>query len=484
MHASILVVDDEADICDLVCDILEDEGYSTSKAKNSTQAFERMAEAIPTAMVLDIWLKDSELDGLGILEAAHRKYPHMPIIMISGHGNIDTAINSLRMGAYDYIEKPFKPDRLLHTLDKAIENVKLRQENDELRLRTQSPNIMIGESAVIVNLKQQIDKVAPTNSRVFITGPGGAGKEVVARMIHQRSSRGNKPFVCLNAATLGTDMADIELFGTEESEDLNAPPRKVGVFEQATGGTLYIDEICDIPLEVQAKFVRFLQDGTFTRVGGSKKQKSDVRVVVSSSRNVQQHIEDGKLREDLFYRLHVVPLTMPSLNERREDIPMLCDYFLAQAAEASNQPKRQLSEDAVAALQAYSWPGNVRQLRNVIEWVLIMANAEENQPISSDMLPKDVFSSGTDSGAEMDRNILSMKLREAREVFEKHYLTSQINRFSGNISRTANFIGMERSALHRKLKLLSVPTRGDEKMADNDEDEDTTIISLEQRKIG
>ena len=457
MSIDILVVDDEADIRELVSDILKDEGYGARTAKNSIEAFEAIAGKIPDAMILDIWLKDSELDGLGILETVKRKYPFVPVIMISGHGNIETAINSLKMGAYDYIEKPFKQDRLVHTMRRALETTLLKRENEELRVRTSTLNLLIGDSPAMAQLRQAIDRVAPTGSRVFITGQPGSGKEMIARAIHNKSPRKGNPFVVLHAGSLMTDMVDHELFGTEESDDLNAPPRKVGAFEQANGGTLFIDEITDIPMSSQGKFVRFLQDKTFERVGGKKRIGADVRVIGATTRDVAEEITAGRLREDLYYRLNVVPVRAPSLRERREDIPLISACLLAHAAEVAKLPVRNLSEDAIAAMQAYEWPGNIRQLRNVIEWLLIMCPGESNELIGSDMLPREIFSSTPAvMTPEVNTDIMSMQLREAREVFERQYLLAQINRFGGNISRTASFIGMERSALHRKLKSLNV----------------------------
>jgi len=468
MPLNILVVDDEADIRELISDILKDEGYEARHAKNSITAFEALSEKIPSAIILDIWLKDSELDGLGILETVRRKYPDVPVIMISGHGNIETAVKSLRMGAYDYIEKPFKQDKLIHVLKRAIEVARLKTENDELKRGSPSMsnvNLLLGDSTAVAQLRQSIDRVAPTGSRVFITGPAGSGKETIARIIHEKSKRASGPFVALNAASLSSDMVDHELFGTEESDDLNAPPRKVGTFEKAHGGTLFIDEITDIPLQTQGKFVRFLQDKSFERVSGTKRVEVDVRVVAATHKDVQSEIEAGNLREDLFYRLNVVPLRSPSLSERREDIPMLCDYFMLQAAEALKLPSRKLSDDAMAALQAYDWPGNIRQLRNMVEWLLIMCPSDPEEQVSSNMLPKEVFSNLPSVATDINTDIMSMKLREAREVFEKQYLMSQINRFGGNISRTASFIGMERSALHRKLKSLEVNSEESEKIS-------------------
>ncbi len=457
MLQNILVVDDEADIRGLVADILKDEGYETSLAKNSSEAFKKISEKVPSAVILDIWLKDSDLDGLGILETISRKYPDIPVIMISGHGNIETAVKSLRMGAYDYIEKPFKQDRIVHTIARAIESKQLQKENNELKMQTGSIDLLVGNSPVIAQLKQSIERVAPTGSRVFITGPSGAGKEIMARIIHEKSTKNSGPFIALNASGLSPETVDQELFGTEDNMDINSSPRMIGIFERANGGTLFIDEVTDIPRAAQGKFVRFLQDNSFERVGGNRRIIADVRVIAATSKNVKEEIASGKLREDLFYRLNVVPITAPALRERREDIPQICNNFLNHVAKVKGVPVRKLSDDAIAALQAYEWPGNVRQLRNMIEWLMIMNSGDKTVPINSEMLPHEVFSSTPAMMTpEINTEIMSMPLRKAREVFERQYLMSQINRFGGNISRTATFVGMERSALHRKLKSLEV----------------------------
>lgn len=457
MLQDILVIDDEADIRDLISDILGDEGYNVRTAKNSTTAFEALAEKMPSALVLDIWLKDSELDGLGILETARKKYPDIPVIMISGHGNMETAVSSLKMGAYDYIEKPFNQDRLTHTLKCALETSKLRTENSELKVGIESLNILAGSSTNVVQLRQAIDKVSPTGSRVFITGSASSGKEAIARVIHEKSHRRTSPFVALNVASLPLERIEHELFGTQDFSDLKSVPRKIGVLERANGGTLFIDEIINIPMSIQGKLVRFLQDKSFERIGSIERFEADVRVIAASYKNIQQEIDDGNFREDLYYRLNVVPLKAPSLKDRREDIPILCDYFMVHISETLKLQKRKFSDDALAAMQAYDWPGNVSQLKNVIEWALVMSSEGDFDEIPSGKLPKEIFSSNPAVVApESSTDIMSMKLREAREIFERQYLTAQINRFGGNISRTASFIGMERSALHRKLKSLDL----------------------------
>lgn len=454
MAHDILIVDDEVDIRALLSGILEDEGYTTRQAANSDQALEALRHRAPTLMVLDIWLTGSRLDGLQILDEAVRLCPGMPIIMISGHGTIETAVSAIKRGAYDFIEKPFKTDRLLLMVERAIETARLRRENEELRLRTGGDADLVGTSAGIAHLRQSVDRVAPTGSRVLITGPAGAGKEVVARMIHARSRRGDGPFVVLNCAAMHPDRLEQELFGTEGDA---ANPRKLGTFERAHGGTLLLDEVADMPMETQGKIVRVLQDQMFERVGGVARVKVDVRVLATSTQDLQLAIEAGQFRQDLYYRLAVVPIKVPPLIERREDIPVLARHFMARATDTAGLPSRELGEDALAALQAYTWPGNVRQLRNIIDWLLIMTPAEHRGAIRADMLPPEI---GAITPAvlqwEKGGEIMGLPLREARELFEREYLLAQVTRFGGNISRTAGFVGMERSALHRKLKSLGV----------------------------
>ncbi|MCS6931106.1 MAG: sigma-54 dependent transcriptional regulator, partial [Acetobacteraceae bacterium] len=400
---------------------------------------------------------NSRLDGIGILEVLHREEPQVPCVMISGHGTIETAVSAIRKGAYDFIEKPFQADRLLLVVARALEAARLQRENAELRLRAGPETELIGSSPPINQLRAAIEKVAPTGSRVLITGPAGVGKEVVARMIHARSRRADGPFVALNCATLNPARFEEELFGVEAGPDPRDRPRRAGVLERAHGGTLLLDEVADMPLETQGKIVRALQEQGFVRVGGSAPVKVDVRVISTSNRDLAAEIQAGRFREDLYYRLAVVPLRVPALRERREDVPALARHFLARSAEISGQPPRSLSEDAMAALQAYDWPGNVRQLRNLIDWLLIMAPGEPREPIRADALPPEV-SGAAPAALRLDRaaEIMTMPLRDARELFERQYLEAQLLRFGGNISRTAQFVGMERSALHRKLKGLGV----------------------------
>jgi two-component system nitrogen regulation response regulator NtrX len=456
MAHDILVVDDEADIRMLMGGILADEGYETRQAGNSSEALAAIRSRQPTLVILDIWLQGSELDGLEILKIIRRELPHLPVVMISGHGTIETAVAAIKIGAYDFIEKPFKADRLLLVVERAIEAAHLKRENEELKLRAGGDEDLIGTSHAVNQLRQQIDRIAPTGSRVLITGAPGVGKEVAARLLHARSRRAKGSFVALSCATMRPERIEIELFGTEAAVEGPDSPRKVGTFEQAHGGTLFLDEVADMPLETQGKIVRALQDQGFERIGGSR-VKVDVRVIASTNRDLALEIAAGRFREDLYYRLAVVPLHVPTLRERVEDIPLLARHFMARSAEAARLTPREFGEDAMAALQAYEWPGNVRQLKNAIDWVLIMAPGEPRDPIRADMLPAEI---GAIAPAvvkwEKGGELMALPLRDAREMFEREYLLAQITRFGGNISRTAAFIGMERSALHRKLKSLGV----------------------------
>lgn len=453
--SDILIVDDEADIGLLIEGILNDEGLKTRKATSADKALAEIAARRPNLVILDIWLQGSGMDGLQLLDRIVKDCPDVPVIMISGHGNIETAVGAIKRGAYDFIEKPFKADRLVLQVRHALESARLKRENKELKGRAGPEVDLIGKSVAMAQVRQILDRVAQTGSRILITGPSGSGKEVVARAIHARSKRAQAPFVVINCAVLRPDQIEIELFGTEG--ETGGQGRKTGLFEQAHGGTLYLDEIADMPLETQGKIVRVLQEQVFSRVGGASRVEVDVRVIASSNHDLQEEMQAGRMRQDLFYRLNVVPIVMPPLSDRREDIPLLAQFFLTRAAETAGLPPRTLGEDAQAALQAYSWPGNVRQLRNAMEWLLIMTPADAPDPIRADMLPPDV-NAATPSVLKWEKGgeIMTLPLRDAREMFEREYLLAQVTRFGGNISRTANFIGMERSALHRKLKLLGV----------------------------
>ena len=453
MAADILIVDDEADIRELVAGILEDEGHATRLARDSDEALRAIEERRPQLVILDIWLQGSRLDGLEVLSIIKKVYPELPVVIISGHGNIETAVTAIRRGAYDYIEKPFKADRLILVTFRALEAYQLKREVKELRERSNVSVDMVGKSVAMNQLRGQVERVAPTNSRILIRGASGSGKELAARMIHLKSHRCEGPFVVLNAAAMAPDRVEEELFGTE---DRTGGPRKVGALEESHGGTLYIDEIADMPMETQGKVLRVLVEQKFLRIGGTQKVAVDVRIISSTSRDLETEMREGRFREDLYHRLNVVPLRVPSLAERRDDIPALIEFFIGQLAQSSGLSPREIGEDAIAVLQAHDWPGNVRELRNNIERLMILAGGEANAVISADMLPDEIGSNvplPVNGGAE---HLMSLPLREAREIFEREYLLAQINRFGGNISRTAEFVGMERSALHRKLRALGV----------------------------
>jgi len=453
MSTDILIVDDEADIRDLVAGILEDEDYSTRAAGDSETALEAIDARCPSLVILDIWLQGSPRDGLDVLDIIKRKHPHLPVIIISGHGNIETAVSAIKRGAYDFIEKPFKTDHLLHLVSRATESDRLRRENEELRARADRQSRLIGNSPELQAVRQVIEKVAASNSRVLISGAPGSGKEVAARQLHTLSQRWRGPFVVVNAAAIAPDRMEIELFGTEGDDD---EARKIGVFEQAHGGTLFLDEVADMPLQTQSKILRLLTEQTFERVGGHRTVQVDVRVVSATCRDLRQEITNGNFREDLYHRLNVVPIHMPSLKERRQDIPLLCAHFMERIAKANGLAPHYLDDSAIAVFQAFDWPGNVRQLRNVIERLLILSNGTDG-PITADMLPDELTARDpVGLNGRQGEIIIGVPLREAREAFEREYLRLQINRFGGNISRTASFVGMERSALHRKLKSLGI----------------------------
>jgi two-component system nitrogen regulation response regulator NtrX len=453
MASDILIVDDEEDIRELVAGILSDEGHETRTAYDSDSALAAIADRVPRLVFLDIWLQGSRLDGLALLDQMKTIHPNLPVVMISGHGTIETAVSAIKRGAYDFIEKPFKADRLILIAERALETSKLKREVSDLRKRSGETIELLGTSAAISHLRQTIERVAPTNSRVMIVGPSGAGKEVVARAIHALSARSGGPFVSVNAANITPERMEIELFGTES----NGSERKVGALEEAHRGILYLDEVGDMPRETQNKILRVLVEQQFERVGGTKRVKVDVRIISSTAQNLEAMIAEGRFREDLYHRLAVVPVLVPGLSERREDIPFLVDHFMRQIASQAGIKPRRIGDDALAVLQAHNWPGNIRQLRNNVERLMILARGDESdQPITADLLPAEIGDVMPRAPNQSDQHIMALPLREARELFEKEYLIAQINRFGGNISRTAEFIGMERSALHRKLKSLGV----------------------------
>jgi two-component system nitrogen regulation response regulator NtrX len=456
MALDILVVDDELDIRELVSGVLEDEGYETRTAADSDTALAAIAERRPSLVLLDVWLQGSRLDGLELLAEIKRRDPSIPVLVISGHGNLDTAVAAIRQGAADFIEKPFQAERLLLMVDRATETERLRREVASLRASAGRETDLTGNSSAINAVRATLKRVAATGSRVMIVGPAGVGKEVAARLLHGWSQRSNGPFTVVSAANMTPERVEEELFGVEESGDLVRP----GLLEQAHGGTLFLDEIADMPITTQGRILRVLTDQSFTRVGGVRIVKVDVRVVSATARDLTQEIAEGRFREDFYYRLNVVPVLIPSLSERREDIPPLVEHFVAHYAAERRVPTPEVATDAMVALQSYDWPGNVRQLRNVVERTIILAPGDRIGRIDIDLLPVEVL--GEQPGGGSTNAIMGAPLREARESFEREYLKVQIRRFSGNISRTATFIGMERSALHRKLKLLGITDTRDD----------------------
>ena len=454
MATDILIVDDEGDIRELVSGILSDEGHGTRTAKDADEALALLAARRPHLMFLDIWLQGSRLDGLQLLEIIKDQHPTLPVVMISGHGNIETAVSAIRLGAYDFIEKPFKADRLVLVAERALETSRLKRENVELKTRSLTADRVVGKSTSANQLRQVIDKVGPANSRVLIAGAPGTGKELTARMIHAGSSRAGSRFVVINAATMLPEAMETELFGIEGTDGRS---RKVGALEEAHGGTLFIDEVADMPRETQSRILRVLVDQNFQRVGGTARVHVDVRIISSTARDLPGLIAQGAFREDLFHRLAVVPVRVPALSERRDDIPELVGFFMDQVSANTGLPRRRIGADAMAVLQSHDWPGNIRQLRNNVERLMILAAGDPEAEVTADMLPSEIGTlvPATPNGAGGEK-LMSLPLREAREVFEREYLVAQISRFGGNISRTAEFIGMERSALHRKLKSLAI----------------------------
>lgn len=452
MTLDILVVDDESDIRDLVSGVLEDEGYHTRTAANSDAALEQVAQRRPSLVLLDVWLSGSRLDGLELLEALKASDPDLPVLMISGHGTLDTAVAAISRGAVDFIEKPFDSAQLLHLVARATETQRLRRENAALRAEIGYEEELTGSSTAINAVRALLKRVATTNSRVLVTGAAGVGKEVAARLLHNWSGRALQPFVVVSSISMEPERVEEALFGSERPDGTVLP----GLLEKAHGGTLFLDEVADMPLPTQAKILRVLSDQSFTRVGGHRQVRVDVRVVSSSAHDLEAAIADRSFREDLFYRLNVVPVRIPSLSARREDVPPLAERFLARYATLQRIKPPEIAPEAVAALQAYDWPGNVRELRNVIERAVILAPVTGTARIAMESLPREVLGEHADLGGDAPASVMSTPLREARETFEREYLRIQVQRFAGNISRTATFVGMERSALHRKLKSLGL----------------------------
>lgn len=466
-NIDILIVDDENDICKLIADILKDEGFSTRYVRGSLEALAELAAKQPSVLLLDIWLEGSPLDGLGILEIAAKKYPNLPVVMISGHGNIDTAVTSIKMGAYDFIEKPFKEERLVLAVHKALENAQLKQQNQVLQAKLPNQDEFIGKSSAVSNLMQTIEKYAATKSRIFITGGEGSGKKQFAKLVHNNSEYKDGPYIVFSPASFSADSLEAEIFGrgieAKDSFNNDLSPKQ-GVLERAKNGTLVIDEVTSLPLDIQSKLLKALATNKFKRIGHDKEYNLECRIISTTSKNMAEEVELCRFKGDLYSRLNVVPVEMPSLKERREDIPALCDYFVNAYTAMTGKPAKKVSDEALSVLQSYEWPGNISQLRNIIEWLIIMSRSDSDV-INISSLANDIFSSvpnvpgtGGNAASQIEGNvdIMSMPLREARELFEKQYLLAQVNRFGGNISKTSVFIGMERSALHRKLKSLKV----------------------------
>ncbi len=457
MKYDILIVEDEDDIRETIAGILSDEGYDVRQTSTSEAALVSVDSRVPSLVILDVWLKDSNMDGIELLDRLKATHSKLPVIIISGHGTVETAVSAIRKGAFDYIVKPFKAEKLIVTVTRALENARLRRENEELKGRATTDDKLVGSSPIVCQLRSKITRIAPTNSRVLITGPSGSGKELIARILHNQSDRGNGPFMAVNAASMAPERVEEELFGVTSEDGQSI---KSGLLEKAHNGTLYLDEVADMPLETQGKLLRLLVEQRFQRVGGHSNVQVDVRVITSTSRNIEKEVSLGRFREDLFHRLNVMPLVSPPLTDRREDIPHLVEYFIDRLSSSTGLPARKIGPDAMAALQAHDWPGNVRQLRNNVERLLILATGDPSQPITLETLPPEVSVVRSVAGNSKNERMISLPLRDAREHFEREYLQAQIERFGGNISRTASFVGMERSALHRKLKSLGVNPSG------------------------
>ncbi|KAF0114226.1 MAG: two-component system NtrC family nitrogen regulation response regulator NtrX [Rhodobacteraceae bacterium] len=462
---SILIVDDEQDIRELIGDILRDEGYTTRLAANSDDCMAEINADAPALMILDIWLKDSRMDGIDILKTVKRDNPDIPVVIISGHGNIEIAVAAIKQGAYDFIEKPFNIDQLMVVVARAMETARLRRENQELRRRDVTSSEMVGSSLAFKTLKANLDKVTKSNARVMLAGEPGTGKEMAARYIHMHSNRAAAPFITVSSASIEPDRMEEVLFGRETPERGVEP----GLLEQAHGGIVYFDEVADMPLGTQGKILRVLTEQQFTRAGGADKVRVDLRVISSTCRDLRAEISLGRFRQELYDRLNVVPITVPSLAARREDVPELTRHFIDWFHRTQGLPNRALSDEANTVLQTLPWPGNIRQLRNVIERILILGDS--TGPIETTEIPGTEPKPEAESSLSFSGTIATLPLREARELFEREYLLTQINRFGGNISRTASFVGMERSALHRKLKSLGVvgSTRGGRGFAEFEE---------------
>ncbi len=447
MSIEILIVDDNADIRNILNELIVDAGYKTRIAANYNQALSEIDKKMPDVAILDVKLDKSDNDGIELLSHIKSKNKDVPVIIITGHANVEMAVNSLKHGAFEFIEKPFDQSRLLNFIKRAVENLSLKSQNKDYESKLFYSYELIGDSKNILNIKDQIEKISITESRVLINGPSGSGKELIARKIHKRSKRNNKPFIILNGALLDGDKYEFELFGEEKSNGSIS----YGALEKANQGTLLIDQVSEIPLDIQSKILRVLTDQKFKRLNGNNDINVDVRLICSSSKDLKEEIKIGNFREDLYHRLNVFEINIKSLNERISDIPLLIKYFSKKISENYNIKKLEIDENDSYILN-HNWQGNVRELRNLIERIAIL------QPDSRDKISNIVKESlkNENFNDKIAENSLSVPLKEAREKFEKEYLTIQLKKFNGNISNTANFVGMERSALHRKLKVLGI----------------------------
>jgi len=450
MTNEILVIDDNSDIRQLISGILKDKGFVVREAANFDQAMLEINKKLPDVAIIDVKLDKGDNDGIELLVHLKKIDEDVPVIMISGHANVQMAVDSLKLGAFEFIQKPFSSERLVNFANRAAENINLKKEKRILENKLFNSYEIIGQNQTIEKIRNLIVKLSSTESRIFISGPAGSGKELVARQIHKKSSRSKKPFVVVNGALLDPHRYELELFGSESKNEII----NYGFFEKAKDGTLLIDEISEIPLETQAKILRVLIDQKFKRVNGSKEINVSVRIISTSSKNIREEIDKGNFREDLYHRLNVVPILIPPLKDRLEDIPLLLEYFSKKIAELNgiNHTKFDTNHDL---FYKYKWPGNVRELRNLVERISILSINENSNNVSQ-LVQDSLSQKNINSNVNDNDNVLSYPLKEAREKFEKNYLSSQLKKHKGNISKTAEFVGMERSALHRKLKSLGI----------------------------
>ncbi len=453
METRVLVVDDEESILEAVTDILEDEGFQVAAAPDGRAAILSIRDSLPSVVLLDIWMP--EMDGIETLRRIKEEWPFLPVVIMSGHGTIETAVRATKLGAYDFIEKPLSYEQLIMALKNAIRFYEMQEENALLRQKVGAPKEITGKSEVITQLKRQIEVVAPTDAWVLIRGENGTGKELVAQTIHRMSKRRLRPMIDVNCAAIPEELIESELFGHEKGAFTGASTMKRGKFDLANGGTLFLDEIADMSLRTQAKILRILQEQRFERVGGSKTIKVDVRILAATNKDLEKEIEKGRFREDLYYRLNVIPIEVPPLRERKEDIPLLVDEFLEEFSIKLGMPKKTIDNDALNALMGYDWPGNVRELRNFVERLVILT---PDNIIKHEALPRPFHK--PDNKAVLSKEIEELfacnDFKQARTMFEKEYLIRKLKEFDGNITRTSEAIGIERRHLHRKIKSLSI----------------------------